>query len=118
VLAALATAHELGGIHRDVRAANIVACGPYTDTSFGRIVLLDFGIAKLMDAFAPELTASHQSLGTPTTMAPEQIEGRAIDARTDVYGLGVLLFYMVTGRVPFVDESPKMTQYLHLNARR
>jgi eukaryotic-like serine/threonine-protein kinase len=106
---ALGVAHELGVIHRDVKAANVIACGD-------RVVLLDFGIAKLADAL--DLTATHQALGTPSCMAPEQIQGRRADPRTDVYALGGLLFHMVTGRLPFHDPSPTMTQYLHLHARR
>ena len=109
---ALALAHARGVIHRDVKAGNVIVCGD------GRIVLLDFGIAKLSDAFATELTATSQSLGTPSCMAPEQIYGRRTDARTDVYGVGALLFHMLTGQQPLVDASPTMTQYLHLHARR
>jgi serine/threonine-protein kinase len=115
---ALSAAHDLGIVHRDVKASNVFVCAPAPGESLGRVVLLDFGIAKLSDALAPELTASHQSLGTPTSMAPEQIVGATVDGRTDLYALGCLLFQMLTGRVPFLDESPVMTQYLHLHARR
>jgi serine/threonine-protein kinase len=107
-----ATAHERGIIHRDIKSRNIMVC------SDGRIVLLDFGIAKIGDALASELTATNQSLGTPACMAPEQIKGGRPDPRTDVYALGGLLFHMITGRQPFQDPSETMTQYLHLNARR
>ncbi|HEU4728251.1 MAG TPA: serine/threonine-protein kinase [Kofleriaceae bacterium] len=115
--AALAAAHEHGIVHRDVKASNVVVCRAPAGQR-GRVVLLDFGIAKLSDAFAVELTASHQSLGTPSCMAPEQVGGRAVDARTDVYALGALAFFLLTGRLPFEDASPTMTQYLHLHARR
>jgi serine/threonine-protein kinase len=115
--AALAAAHELGIVHRDVKASNVVVCRAPAGQP-GRIVLLDFGIAKLSDAFAVELTASHQMLGTPSSMAPEQVSGRATDARTDVYALGALAFFLLTARMPFEDASPTMTQYLHLHARR
>jgi eukaryotic-like serine/threonine-protein kinase len=114
--AALAAAHELGIIHRDVKASNVMVCRPPAGQR-SRIVLLDFGIAKLSDAFV-ELTASHQSLGTPSCMAPEQVHGRPVDARTDVYGLGTLAFFLLTGQMPFWDSSLTMTQYLHLHARR
>lgn len=118
VCEAVAAAHELGIVHRDIKAANVLVCAPHDAGAVGRVVLLDFGIAKLSDALAPELTASHQSLGTPSCMAPEQIHGLRVDARTDVYALGGLLFHMLTGRMPFQDSSATMTQYLHLHARR
>lgn len=116
--AGLAAAHQLGIVHRDIKASNVVLCRPAAGAERGRVVLLDFGIAKLSDAFAAELTASRQAIGTPSCMAPEQVGGRAVDARTDVYGLGVLAFFMLTGRLPFEDASLTMTQYLHLHARR
>jgi serine/threonine-protein kinase len=117
VCAALAAAHELGVIHRDVKASNVVLCRGAGGLR-GRIVLLDFGIAKLSGALGVDLTASHQSLGTPSCMAPEQVHGRAVDARTDVYALGTLAFFLLTGHMPFEDASLTMTQYLHLHARR
>jgi serine/threonine protein kinase len=115
---AVGAAHELGIIHRDIKASNVIVCRPVHGEELGRVVLLDFGIAKLSDALLPELTASHQSLGTPSCMAPEQIHGLRVDARTDIYALGGLLFHMLTGRMPFQDSSATMTQYLHLHARR
>ena len=115
---ALAHAHAHGIVHRDVKASNVLVCRPPPGAELGRVVLLDFGIAKLSDALAPELTATHQSLGTPSCMAPEQIHGTPVDARTDVYALGGLLFHLITGHLPFDDPSVTMTQYLHLHARR
>lgn len=114
---AVAVAHALNIVHRDIKASNVIVCGP-PGGAIDRVVLLDFGIAKLSDTFAAELTASRQSLGTPSCMAPEQIHGLRVDARTDVYALGGLLFHMLTGRLPFQDPSATMTQYLHLHARR
>jgi eukaryotic-like serine/threonine-protein kinase len=110
---ALAFAHDRGIVHRDLKASNVFGCEPGD-----RVVLLDFGIAKLSDALAPELTASHQSLGTPGCMAPEQVHGGRVDAQTDVYALGGLVYHMLTGRLAFQDPSETMTQYLHLHARR
>jgi len=115
--AALAAAHALGIVHRDVKASNVRVCRAALGER-ARVVLLDFGIAKLSDALAVDLTASHQALGTPACMAPEQVHGRAVDARTDVYGLGTLAFFLLTGRMPFEDASLTMMQYLHLHARR
>ncbi|MBL0215504.1 MAG: serine/threonine protein kinase [Myxococcales bacterium] len=114
---AISVAHGINVIHRDIKASNVIVCRS-TGPGLGRVVLLDFGIAKLSDALSPELTASRQSLGTPSCMAPEQIHGLRVDARTDVYALGGLLFHMLTGRLPFQDSSATMTQYLHLHARR
>lgn len=110
---AIAFAHDIGIIHRDLKGSNVFLCA-----NTGRVVLLDFGIAKVSDALAPELTASHQSLGTPGCMAPEQIHGGRVDARTDVYSLGALLFHVLVGKPAFYDPSETMTQYLHLHARR
>lgn len=108
---ALATAHAAGVIHRDVKAANVMVGGE-------RIVLVDFGIARLTDDAATSLTETHAAIGTPSCMAPEQIEGKRADARTDIYALGSLLFHMLSGEPPFNDPSPTMTQYLHQHARR
>jgi serine/threonine-protein kinase len=111
---ALATAHDAGVIHRDIKASNVFLAAD------GRVVLLDFGIAKLIDPVAGGgLTLSRQSLGTPSAMAPEQIAGRAATERTDVYGLGALLYHMLVGEPAFAAEgSATSMQYLHCHARR
>ncbi len=115
VAAALAAAHAGSIIHRDVKASNVLL----VDGADGeRVVLIDFGVAKLAAADALDLTTSRQVIGTPLTMAPEQIVGAPVDVRTDVYGLGVLTFHLLTARLPFEDESPTVVQYLHAHARR
>src|SRR5262245_35734312 len=111
---ALRAAHEAGVIHRDLKASNIFLAR----FDCARVVkLLDFGIAKLLDgsddgAFS---TASRR-LGTPCTMAPEQIKGAPVDARTDVYALGVLLYQLVTGELPFSGRTREDTEQMHLEA--
>jgi serine/threonine-protein kinase len=114
VCAALAAAHAKGIVHRDLKPSNVmVAAGVQGRT----IKLLDFGIAKLIDASSSgRLTRAGHRLGTPQTMAPEQIRGEDVDARADVYALGVLLFYLVTGRFPFQGPSQVELEHLHLEA--
>ena len=96
--ASLAAAHACGVIHRDVKAANVMA---RRDGAATRYTLVDFGIAKWA-APGEHATVTHATLlGTPQAMAPEQIRGEPVDARTDVYAFGVLLFQLATGRFPF-----------------
>jgi eukaryotic-like serine/threonine-protein kinase len=113
--AALAAAHHHGIVHRDLKASNVAL----VDAPDGRTVkLLDFGIAKLLE---PEpgttgLTSAGRRLGTPDAMAPEQILGLDIDARTDIYALGVLTYQLLTGRTPFSADDPAEIERLHLEA--
>jgi len=92
----LAYAHEHGVIHRDVKPANILL------TPSGEPKVSDFGVAKLMSTEAAQTT---MAVGTPSYMAPEQIEGKALDARTDVFGLAVLAYELLTGQRPFAAEN-------------
>jgi serine/threonine-protein kinase len=114
VCAALETAHAAGIVHRDVKPGNIMICEGEPRT----IKLLDFGIAKLVapEAGSTGLTSIGQRLGTPAIMAPEQILGARIDARTDIYALGALLYNLLTGRPPFESMVPGDLVQQHLEA--
>ena len=96
---ALAYAHRAGVVHRDVKPENI-----FLDATSGRAMLSDFGVARVMDA-PTELTATGTTIGTPTYMAPEQIDGIHLDGRSDLYSLGMVGWEMLTGERPWVGES-------------
>jgi serine/threonine-protein kinase len=96
---ALGYAHQHNVIHRDVKPANMLI---HAD---GRILLSDFGLAKVWDGTAPVPVARRRpDAGTPEYMAPEQVRGRT-DTRSDLYGLGVVLYLLLTGRLPFTGPS-------------
>jgi eukaryotic-like serine/threonine-protein kinase len=118
ICSALSAAHTAGVIHRDLKASNISVGHPLGDAGPPIVRLLDFGIAKLVEAdpTMPGLTAKGARLGTPYAMAPEQIRGDAIDQRADIYSLGVLMFHMLTGSYPFSGASPQEIENLHLAA--
>ena len=105
---ALTEAHELGIIHRDLKPANLYLTRRADGSALLKV--FDFGIAKLMRPSAEEdrtkLTVEGQLLGTPHYMAPEQFLNNAIDARTDLWSLGVILYYLVTGLTPFIGDDP------------
>jgi serine/threonine protein kinase len=95
VCRALTYAHQAGVVHRDVKPSNILV------EESGRAVLTDFGIARWATSEDPALTAAGVTVGTPEYSAPEQIRGEPVDARSDLYSLGVVLYEAVTGEVPF-----------------
>jgi serine/threonine protein kinase len=115
VCSALQAAHDLGIVHRDLKASNIFI-GTAGDKRL--IKLLDFGIAKLMRPEGGEggLTVVGTRLGTSYTMAPEQIRGDAVDPRTDIYALGVVLYHLLTGQYPFRAETMTDIERQHLEA--
>ncbi|CAN5314168.1 hypothetical protein BH09MYX1_BH09MYX1_15490 [soil metagenome] len=105
LLDALAHAHGEGIVHRDVKPENVlIEVGEGDGDSALKVKLADFGIAKLLDEKG--VTSTGQVLGSPAHMAPEQIEGGAIDARSDVFGLGVLLYEAMVGHLPFEGNNP------------
>jgi eukaryotic-like serine/threonine-protein kinase len=113
---ALEVAHTAGLVHRDLKASNVVIA---RDSAGGRRpVLLDFGLVKLLDQLGPGLTSSRTMLGTPTAMAPEQMRGEAVDARTDVYALGLLAYHMLTGQPAFTAGGGAIKSYLQLHGPR
>lgn len=105
---ALAYAHGRGVIHRDVKAENILI-----ERASGRALVTDFGIARLGEA-AP-LTATGQVLGTVYYLSPEQVSGNAVDARSDIYSLGVVGFFALAGRFPFNAELASAVLVAHVN---
>ena len=107
VCEALDYMHKKGIVHRDLKPQNIMVC------SDGSIRILDFGIAKSARLRRLTFTGFSPTMGTPDYMAPEQVNGRRGDHRTDIYSLGAILYEMVTGKVPFEGESP----YVVMNVR-
>jgi len=106
--------HEAGLVHRDVKPANVLVGEPALGDDGPTAYLTDFGLAKVV-ASTSGLTATGEVIGTIDYMAPEQIEGRRVDARTDVYALGCVLFHAVTGEVPFPERESSAKMWAHLN---
>ena len=99
IVDAVAYLHAQGFVRNDMKPGNIMC------TRSGRVCLVDLGITKPLQAASMTITAVGSSLGTPAYMAPEQIEGNVVDARSDIYSLGVVLYEMLTGRLPFSGDS-------------
>jgi serine/threonine protein kinase/Flp pilus assembly protein TadD len=91
-------AHRLGVVHRDLKSSNIMI------DKEGNVRIMDFGIARSLEAKG--ITGAGVIIGTPEYMSPEQVEGKEVDQRSDIYSLGVILYEMVTGRVPFEGDTP------------
>ncbi len=104
---ALDCAHQRHLVHRDVKPSNIFV-GPGDHAT-----LMDFGIVKALSG--TRLTRTGVTIGTPEYMSPEQIEGQVLDQRSDLYSLGVVLYQMVTGRVPFMADTPNSVLYAHVH---
>ena len=113
-LEALAEAHDLGITHRDVKPENIVLTQRRWDRDHAKVI--DFGIATMGASGKP--TDGGPICGTPAYMAPEQAAGKALDARADLYSVGVVMFEMLTGRLPFEGATPATTLLRHMTAER
>jgi hypothetical protein len=108
VAEALDHAHRQGLVHRDVKPSNVLIAAD------GRPALTDFGIARILDETV--ITESGGTLGTPAYMSPEQGKGETGDARSDIYALGVLLYQLCTGRIPFDADTPYAVILKHITA--
>ncbi len=106
---ALSYAHSHGVVHRDLKPANALI------DSFGNVFLTDFGIAKLLESASPRLTQTDAVMGTPAYISPEQAQGMPVDQRSDIYSLGIILYEMVTGGVPFVADTPLAVLFKHIS---
>jgi len=112
---ALHVAHDAGLVHRDVKASNVILA---REGGAIRPVLLDFGLVKLIDQIGPGLTSSRSMLGTPAAMAPEQMRGQPVDARTDIYALGLLTYHALTGQPAFGGAPGVVQSYLAVHGPR
>lgn len=107
--AALDAVHAAGHVHRDVKPGNLLV------DSRGGVHLIDFALARRMDGPEPWVTSDGNWLGTPDFAAPEQIRGQPMDARSEVYALGAVLHWALTGEVPFPRDAPQATMRAHLS---
>ena len=108
VCAALDFSHRHGIIHRDVKPANVMI------TPGGAVKVMDFGIARALSDAQPAVTQTAAVIGTAQYLSPEQARGESVDARSDVYSTGCVLFELLTGRPPFTGDSPVAVAYQHV----
>jgi serine/threonine protein kinase len=106
---ALAHSHGQGLVHRDIKPSNVML------TSEGGVKVLDFGISKVVAETTTRLTATGMTVGTPAYLSPEQLAGGAVDGRSDQYSVGCLLYELLTGRPPFLGDSPFAVMHQHIS---
>ena len=109
ILSALDYAHRHGIVHRDIKPANVML------TRTGEVKVMDFGIARAMNDVGTTMTATSAVMGTAQYLSPEQARGEVVDARSDLYSTGVLLYELLTGRPPFTGDSPVSIAYQHVS---
>jgi len=108
ILSALDYSHRAGIIHRDIKPANVML------TPAGDVKVMDFGIARAMSDVSQTMTQTAAVVGTAQYLSPEQARGDSVDARSDVYAAGCVLYELLTGRPPFVGDSPVSVAYQHV----
>ncbi|MFI2295003.1 Stk1 family PASTA domain-containing Ser/Thr kinase [Isoptericola sp. NPDC019571] len=108
ILSALEYSHQAGIVHRDIKPANVMI------TPTGAVKVMDFGIARAMADSAATMTQTHAVIGTAQYLSPEQARGETVDARSDLYSTGCVLFELLTGRPPFMGDSPVAVAYQHV----
>ena len=113
LLGGLAAAHDAGVIHRDIKPHNCFISARENNPEFVKVI--DFGIAKLRDGSEEQLTRTGAIMGTAEYMSPEQGQGLELDGRSDLYSVGVILYRMLTGRVPFRGGNPMAILYQHIH---
>lgn len=110
VTSALCRAHEAGIVHRDLKPENILL------NHSGEVKVADFGLARLQNADAATLTQVGVAMGTPLYMSPEQIEGRPVDVRSDIYSLGITCYHLLSGDPPYTGDTALAIAMRHLNS--
>lgn len=110
VASALQRASEEGVVHRDIKPENVLL------TSKGDVKVADFGLARQLNENV-NLTRTGVTMGTPLYMSPEQVEGKPVDHRTDIYSFGVMCYHMLAGHPPFMGETPMAVAIQHLNSK-
>ena len=108
VLSALEYSHRAGIVHRDIKPANVMV------SPHGQVKVMDFGIARAIADSAATMTQTQAVIGTAQYLSPEQARGETVDARSDLYSAGCLLYEMLTGRPPFIGDSPVSVAYQHV----
>ena len=109
ILSALDYAHRHGIVHRDIKPANVML------TRTGEVKVMDFGIARAINEVAQSMTTTSTVMGTAQYLSPEQARGEVVDARSDLYSTGVLLYELLTGKPPFTGDSPVSIAYQHVS---